>query len=385
LPSVQTLADFPHLVAQLDRKKNGPVAPATTTAGSGLMLWWRCPEGPDHRWKASVYARSRQGTGCPFCANRAVSVTNTLSRLNPAVAQQWHPTRNGKLQPHAVVAGSERVVWWKCPKGPDHEWRAKIQDRHRGQDCPYCCRRRPTKAYNLAVALPAVAAEWHPIRNGELLPEDVTPQSSGVFWWKCSFGHEWSAVAYGRAKGNGCPCCSGRRVTPETSLATLRPALAREWHPTKNGRTTPAHVTPGSLQRVWWKCPEGPDHEWEATLKSRGRHACPFCSCRRVSSTNSLAACFPKVALEWHPTRNGELTPHGVVAGSARRPWWRCAFGHDWQATVSARTRGTGCMECFRLGPKRRAATTGARRRQTRLAAYANAKHGPVRRVKSVG
>jgi hypothetical protein len=35
--------------------------------------------------------------------------------MAPAVARQWHPTKNGALRPRDVVAGSHRVVWWKCP------------------------------------------------------------------------------------------------------------------------------------------------------------------------------------------------------------------------------------------------------------------------------
>ncbi len=61
---------------------------------------------------------------------------------------------------------------------------------------------------------------------------------------------------------------------------------------------------------MWWRCPKGPDHEWEAALSDRQKsNGCPFCSNKRVSVTNALAIVAPRVASEWHPTKNGALTP----------------------------------------------------------------------------
>jgi hypothetical protein len=67
------------------------------------------------------------------------SSTNSLARLRPEVAAQWHPTKNGDLRPENVVAGSQRKVWWKCPEGLDHEWEATVANRARlGRGCPFC-------------------------------------------------------------------------------------------------------------------------------------------------------------------------------------------------------------------------------------------------------
>ena len=60
----------------------------------------------------------------------------------------------------------------------------------------------------------------------------------------------------------------------------------------------------------------------------------------------SLAVVAPLVAAQLHPTRNGPLDARGVSAGSRIRLWWRCLAGHDWQAKVTDRTRGTGCPSC---------------------------------------
>jgi hypothetical protein len=101
--------------------------------------------------------------------------------------------------------------------------------------------------------------------------------------------------------------------------------------------------------KVWWRCPLGPDHEWCATIKSRVgplARGCPFCSGHRPSVTNSLAVVSPKLVGEWDEERNGALTPAGVVAGSARKCWWRCPAGHSWEAQVRMRVTGHGCPFC---------------------------------------
>jgi hypothetical protein len=132
---------------------------------------------------------------------------------------------------------------------------------------------------------------------------------------------------------------------------------------------------------VWWKCDAGPDHEWQTAISNRHNNRCPFCMNRRVSVTNSLAAVEPKVAAEWHPTRNGRLTAHHVTRGAHHLVWWRCQFGHEWKATVNHRTaHNAGCPRCAQ--PRKAVAVTGRGRRSVHLASYEGAHHGPVRRVR---
>ncbi|MEW6664129.1 MAG: zinc-ribbon domain-containing protein [Thermodesulfobacteriota bacterium] len=63
-----------------------------------------------------------------------------LLKLNPKLARQWHPTRNGNLTPQGVTPGSSRDVWWKCSRG--HEWKTRVATRSLGSGCPYCTGRR---------------------------------------------------------------------------------------------------------------------------------------------------------------------------------------------------------------------------------------------------
>ena len=60
----------------------------------------------------------------------------------------------------------------------------------------------------------------------------------------------------------------------------------------------------------------------------------------------SLQVCNSNIAREWHPTKNGSLTPGDVSVGSNRKVWWLCSKGHAWPSTVSERNQGSGCPYC---------------------------------------
>jgi len=115
--------------------------------------------------------------------------------------------------------------------------------------------------------------------------------------------------------------------------------------PTRNGDLTPTQIMPASNTKAWWRCEEG--HEWEARVDNRttGGTACPVCFGRTVlAGYNDLVTRSPEVVAQWHPTRNGDLTPDRVTAGNGKKVWWRCEEGHEWEAKIKNRTsRGHGC------------------------------------------
>lgn len=51
------------------------------------------------------------------------------------------------------------------------------------------------------------------------------------------------------------------------------------------------------------------------------------------------------VAAQWHPEKNGDLLASDVGKWSAKRAWWRCTRGHEWETRIYERTR-RGCPRC---------------------------------------
>jgi hypothetical protein len=273
-----------------------------------------------------------------------------LATVRPDLAAEWNHRQNGDVTPRDVTPGSNKKAWWLCGEG--HEWAASPNDRNGGNGCPYCSGRFAIVGEtDLATVNPGLASEWHPQKNQDLTPSEVTSGAHRKAWWLCGEGHEWQASVKNRNGGSGCPYCSGRRaVVGETDLATVDPGLASEWHQTKNIDVTPRDVTPGSNKKAWWLCAMG--HSWQAVIHSRhsGR-GCPYCSGNIVlTGFNDLATLNPDVAREWNSKRNGDVTPRDVTSSSNKKAWWLCGEGHEWQASVNHRNSGRGCPGCAKGG-----------------------------------
>jgi DNA-directed RNA polymerase subunit RPC12/RpoP len=306
---------------------------------SQAKLDWQCAEG--HTWAASLNQVKDRRSWCPYCSGHRLTKSRSLARVNPAVAKEWHPSRNQELTPSDVSFGSNKKVWWLCEKG--HEWKAAPNSRSQGDGCPYCAGHMIDESNCLASTNPKLTEEWHPTKNGDLTPQQVSKGAHKKVWWKCQFGHSWQAMISNRTRGRNCPYCSCKLASPEHCLAAVDPEQSKEWHPALNGKLTPFDVTPSSNKKVWWRCKEG--HEWQAMVNAK--KGCGVCANRIVGPENNLAFINPDLATQWHPTRNGDLTPSDVVPGSARKVWWKCPRGHSWRATLVTRHRqSSGCPKC---------------------------------------
>ena len=211
------------------------------------------------------------------------------------------------------------------------------------------------RQYCHRTGLSFLLSQWLTEENLPLTPDNVTYASHRRVWWRCEAGHTWQVSPDARKTGTACPYCAGvRPVVGVNDLTTAAPALASQWHPSRNGVLRPEDVTPGSRRAVWWQCAEG--HTWRASPQAvRTGGGCPACraALRRSQPRpkgerkGTLAECFPLLALQWSP-RNGDLTPDKVSTGSHRKVWWRCGQGHEWQAAVYSRTGklSTGCPAC---------------------------------------
>ena len=260
---------------------------------------------------------------------------------------EWANDKNLPLTTESITYGSRHKAWWRCDKG--HEWQAALYTRTSGSGCPVCVGRRLEPGANdLASGFPTLVREWHPTKNAPLTPDQFSAGSHRKIWWRCERGHEWQAIIKSRTSGTGCPVCANRiAVSGENDLATTHPELVEQWDTEKNGAVTPAQVFSGSRRKVWWRCECG--HSWQAAIASRARGiGCPVCAGKTViPDENDLASAFPDIAAQWHPTKNGNLTPQGCTPASNRNVWWICPLGHEYRAAVGARTvHGSGCPYC---------------------------------------
>ena len=221
------------------------------------------------------------------------SIDNSLAILRPDVASKWDYVKNQDLTPDMFTVSSNEIVWWKCPDC-GREWKCSINSMTRkGRfGCAECSKKHRGKSFtqgvvkkvgSLAETMPELSKEWHPTKNGDLTPNDITAGKFKPVWWLCpKCGYEWQASPNNRKRGIGCPCCSGR--VPKTGindLATLYPELLNEWDYERNTELDPRKVLPKSGKHAWWVCSVCGNH-WESEIRSRvNGHGCPQCGKRR--------------------------------------------------------------------------------------------------------
>ncbi len=335
---------YPVIAAEWHPKKNGKRKPAEFTYRSNHAAWWQCPKHLDHVWQISIGARTTSESdvlGCPYCLGRQVSATNSLANTNPELSKQWHPTKNKDLKQDQVTAGTNQKYWWLCEKG--HSWRTSPNER-KNKGCPFCAGKRVAVNNSLEAVHPKYAKMWHKTLNGRMKPKHFCPTSSKMAWWQCpeNESHCFQAtIAQIVTKNRVCPDCKELRAK-ELSFAKIYPELATTWHPTKNGNLTANDIAQTSHKEVWWYCPKAPDHEWYQTPADRIKTSrCPFCRGGKVSASNSLATKFPEIAKEFHPSKNGNLTPETITAFSSRMIWWQCSKNpsHEFERKPLHRTR----------------------------------------------
>ena len=400
----------PQLAKEWNYKKNGNLKPNMVVANNGKKVWWKCKKG--HEWEATIINRNR-GAGCPYCAkNQTLKYYNDLATVNPQLAKEWNYERNGDLKPDMVALNSNIKVWWKCEKG--HEWKATIYSRNK-TGCPMCSKELQTSFpeqaiyYYIKKLFPdAINSDHH--LNMELdifIPsQKIAIEYDGTFWHKNSKSDERknqlcrdNEIVLFRVKENTkiesfeneylriIPCIysddgiksaikliakylnkdidvnldrdrtsiytSFINNQKSQSLMKINPIVAEEWNYEKNGELTPDMVKANSGKKVWWKCNKG--HEWQAIVRSRNNGSgCPFCANQKVlKGYNDLATVNPKLAEEWNYEKNGELTPDMVVANNGKKVWWKCKKGHEWEASIVNRNRGSGCIKCHIIERKK--------------------------------
>jgi hypothetical protein len=186
---------------------------------------------------------------------------------------------------------------------------------------------------------PDLIAEWNYKKNKKK-PDEVSKYSNKKVWWICKENHEWQAYVCNRSRGSGCPYCSGRKVKEGfNDLKTMKPELLSEWNYKRNVDISPNEVSPNSSVSVWWICKYG--HEWKTRIITRNSGCkCPVCMGKKICvGFNDLYTTNPSIAKEWHPNKNGDLTPYDVSRGSTKKVWWKCNnCGYEWRTSINSRT-----------------------------------------------
>jgi len=214
----------PMLASQWFYEKNGDLTPASVHAGSHKKVWWKCNVKDDHIWESQIKSRAQLKLGCPYCSGRRTCKSNSFAERMPHLIGLWHPEKNYPLSPFDVTPYSNKVSWWKCPEGSDHEWQTSAANIVNGSTCPVCLGRKITRTNNLSNLYPDLIQEWDFAQNNPLDPSNLSPGSKLKVWWKCKRypDHIWFATIHDRTrKKSGCPFCAMQFNISELNMFEL--------------------------------------------------------------------------------------------------------------------------------------------------------------------
>ena len=257
-----SLADNnPELLDEWDYDEN-IMSPYEITSGSKQKVGWICWKG--HKWRDTVYHRTLEGRCCPICNGESKTSFQEQAIL-------YYFSKKTKVLNREVVYGKEIDVylpnlnigieyngsyWHKGRKDKDVE---KIEffkknditifsvvdgeiNQINGNEIVYCkdlsfaitslfvligidtpdinIQRDRISIYeqyvqlkkdnSLAVKKPELAAEWHPTKNGNLMPDMFDYSSNKIVWWQCrKCGREWQQKINSRSsKDYKCRVCA---------------------------------------------------------------------------------------------------------------------------------------------------------------------------------
>ena len=267
------LTKYPVISASWDHKMNQGLFPENFAPSSSKKVWWKCEKG--HSWLMAVAERTG-GQGCAVCENRQIlSGYNDLETLFPDLAASLALGLNPENFAKTVGAHSHKKAWWRCPKG--HVYEARVTSRHK-TGCAICAGQSVLSGFNDLQSQNPSAAKYFLSKKNEKFPYEVLIGSRVQYWWACELGHQFRAHPDSVNKGNWCPYCGNKKVMAGfNDLATVRPDLAKEWHPTKNRPLEPSQVINGFHRKVWWRCDSG--HAFlQSGKKRREGQGCPSCS-----------------------------------------------------------------------------------------------------------
>ena len=135
------------------------------------------------------------------------------------ILDEWHPIKNGTLNPRNVSPKTNTKVWWICTNC-NYEYPMSISARTQSeQNCPRCqANNKLFKGYNDLETWCKqnnrldILENWDYDLN-DISPSDITAHNTKKVYWKCEKckNSYLCNIAHYTAGTSGCPICAGRR------------------------------------------------------------------------------------------------------------------------------------------------------------------------------
>ena len=334
----------PRLAKEWHPTKNHDLSPFDVTSGSGKKVWWLCPLG--HEYQATIRDRHSDNTQCPICNAKSQTsfpeqaILFYVKKLYPDAISRYKEIFEHSMELDIYIPSIRLGIEFDGAK-----WHNSVTQFNRERKKYALCR-----AHNIRLIRVKENTEsrwWGvadliyyipKVRTYTKLEETINAILDSIdrtsnMWTRTNPLCFHSSVRANLKKDRA--DILNYLSDIKNSLAEIRPDVVGCWDYHKNGNLSPRMFTVSSNQIVWWKCPNC-GHEWQCSINSMtrpGRYGCAECSKSRrgvsftkqvVKRVGSLAETMPNLAKEWHPIKNGTLSPSDISSGHFKTVWWLC-------------------------------------------------------------
>lgn len=314
--------------------------PSEVSRATNKKVSWKCMNG--HKWEANPNSRTR-GNKCPYCTNRKILVGyNDLTTTHPEIAKEWNYELNEDLLPTEFTFGSAQKVYWtgKC----NHTWIASISHRtNRGDGCPICYNRNRTSFPEQTIYY--YVKQWYPdainndrkILDGKELDIYIPSRKIAIEY----DGEKWHENKTKDELKN--KLCSDKGIVlyrirerncwfwPEDEYLKLIPCDAKDINSLRNAINVLNIMIGKDAFNDYNILKDKQDIKESYIQKVKNK---------------SLEELYPEIACQWNYLRNGNLKPNMFTKSSSEKVWWIDELGHEWEAPIHVRTRGSRCPYC---------------------------------------
>lgn len=342
----------PDLAKEWHSTKNS-FRPTNFTAGSGKMVWWKCSK-CGYEWKTKIENRGLLKRGCPHCANKVIIPgKNDLQTTHPALSKEWHWLKNAPLTPQHITFGSRKKVWWKCPLG--HEYQSSVSNRIHGTNCPICNNGRQTSFTEQAIfyyikkmysdAISRYKADFLGLMELDIyIPsQNIAIEYDGKPW------HSKGVKGKYEREQRKFKICQNNHIElvriREDDTVLDKNIANHQIHINKVNNYDNVKKTITQLLEYIGK----PKNSINIDINIERDRFIILEMVNIFYKNGSLEELFPNIAKEWHPTKNGNLSPKMFKPQSKTKVWWKCSnCGTEYEMSImhKVRSKTAYCKRC---------------------------------------
>jgi hypothetical protein len=327
---------------------------------------WKCANVHHPPFEAMPNDVRHKDSNCPYCTNRSVCFVNCLAYVNPVLADEWHPTKNGDLTPWDIVPGYGTKVWWQCSLNPEHEWETRPIDRlTRG--CRQCWEKSKTSMPEQAIYY-YLKKIFPKTENKFLHPNLDNKQEIDIFVPEINLAIEYDGFPFHEKPKEIQKDEKKNEKLKELGIPLIR--VRSEGLPDINFYD--AHVLTHYYGNRYYNSLDNNILEIFDFIKEQFTNILSFELLNKMNEltpdfqkdrfairnefliaakSNNLSITHPEIAKLWHPTENGSLKPEHFTYGSNESVFWLCENGHTTELSIKQKCKVKAkCVTCQSLG-----------------------------------